>query len=163
MARGPGKENKYWKLRKRTGAHKKYRSAAALWKACVKYFEWVDENPLYETKAFSYQGDVITEDIPLMRAMTVSGLCVHLGITRKTWMTYGEQDHPFSEIHGEVSEIIWANKFEGGAAGLLNANLIARDLGLRERTDNQHSGPDGGPIQNTWTIQPVKASEQNRD
>ena len=43
-----------------------------------------------------------------------------------------------------MEQIIRTQKFEGAAAELLNPNIIARDLGLADRSE--HSGPGGGPI-----------------
>ena len=39
----------------------------------------------------------------------------------------------------DIEKIIYRQKFEGAAAGLLNANIIARDLGLRDKQDVDHT------------------------
>lgn len=49
-----------------------------------------------------------------------------------------------SPIINRVERLIWQQKFEGAAAGLLNANLISRELGLADW--REHSGPDGQPL-----------------
>jgi hypothetical protein len=41
----------------------------------------------------------------------------------------------FSKVITHIREIIYRQKFEGAAAGFLNPNIIARDLGLKDRTD----------------------------
>lgn len=83
-----------------------------------------------------------------MRAMTIGGLCLFLDIDRSTWADYrGKQG--FSAIVTRAEETIRDQKFGGAAADLLNANIIARDLGLAER--QEHSGPDGGPIETKHT------------
>jgi hypothetical protein len=115
-----------------------------LWSACCEYFDWVEENPLYEAKAFAYQGDVKVESLPKMRAMTVTGLCIFLDISVKTWAEYRERQD-FTPITTRVDEIIRTQKFQGAAADLLNPNIIARDLGLAEKSEL--SGANGGPVQ----------------
>ncbi|MDC9826565.1 terminase small subunit, partial [Devosia sp. ZB163] len=46
-----------------------------------------------------------------------------------------------------VDEIIRAQKFEGAAAGLLNPNIIARDLGLADK--QELTGKGGSPLMPT--------------
>jgi hypothetical protein len=64
-----------------------------------------------------------------MRAMTISGLCIFLDISRPTWVEYRAKEG-FSSIVSRVDEIIRTQKFEGASADLLNPSIIARDLGL---------------------------------
>ena len=138
------KGNQFWKARSSHGRNPKFASPEDLWDACQEYFVWVEENPLWEAKAFSYQGDVKVEKLPKMRAMTVSGLCIFLDIDPTTWLDYGKKDD-FSTVVSRVNEIIRDQKFAGAAAELLNPNIIARDLGLADR--NEHTGKGGAPLQ----------------
>lgn len=128
------KGNKFWKARTSHGRKKLFSSADALWDACIEYFQWVEDNPLYEMKAFSFQGIVTQEPIPKMRAMTISGLCIFLDITDRTWREWRD-DEDFSPIITRVEKIIYTQKFEGASADLLNANIIARDLGLADKKE----------------------------
>jgi hypothetical protein len=72
------KGNRFWEARSSHGRNPKFESADALWSACCEYFEWADDNPLWEGKVFSYQGEIIKATLPKMRAMTISGLCIFL-------------------------------------------------------------------------------------
>ncbi len=136
--------NSFWKARSSHGRKPIFSSADQLWDACVEYFQWVEENPLKESQAFAYQGEVKVSEIPKMRAMTLAGLCIFLDINRSTWDEYRVKDD-FSEVSTRVDEVIKAQKFEGAAAGLLNASIIARDLGLSDK--NELTGKGGDPIQ----------------
>lgn len=138
------KGHQFWKARTKHGRDKLFASADLLWEACVEYFEWVEANPLYEAKAFAYEGDVKIEELPKMRAMTLGGLCVFLDIDVTTWRAWRKVED-FSTIVSRVDEIVRDQKFSGAAAGLLNANIIARDLGLAEK--QEVSGPEGAPLQ----------------
>lgn len=80
-----------------------------------------------------------------MRAMTISGLCLFLDITQETWWQY-RQKEGFSEIVTRAEEVIRNQKFTGAAAELLNPNIIARDLGLRDKQDHEHTGANGEPL-----------------
>lgn len=139
------KGNKFWELRSSHGRNPIFRSAEELWLASCEYFEWVEDNPLMEMKAFQYQGIVKKEELPKMRAMTLDGLWLFLDISKQTWYDYREREG-FLEVTGNIESVIRSQKFAGAAADLLNANIIARDLGLKDASSQEHSGPDGGPI-----------------
>nr|CBA74347.1 conserved hypothetical phage protein [Arsenophonus nasoniae] len=65
--------------------------------------------------------------------MTIMGLCLFLDIDRTTWLAYKAKEG-FSIITTRTEEVIYDQKFSGAAADLLNANIIARDLGLKEQS-----------------------------
>lgn len=128
------KGNEFWKARSSHGRNPIFPSQDALWDAASEYFAWVEENPLWEDKVTSFQGANTHEPIAKMRAMTISGLCIFLDIARSTWDEY-RASKDFSGIVTRVEEIIRTQKFEGASADLLNANIIARDLGLADKQD----------------------------
>lgn len=135
--------NEFWKQRSSHGRKPIFADADALWDAASEYFAWVEANPLYEAQAFAYQGTVKVEPIAKMRAMTVAGLCIFLDISQQAWGEYRTRDG-FGEVTTRVDDIIRTQKFEGASAGLLNANIIARDLGLSDKSEL--SGAGGGPV-----------------
>ncbi len=138
------KGNRFWELRSSHGRNPIFANPEDLWTAACEYFEWVDENPLYEDKVTSFQGVNTHEPLAKMRAMTISGLCLFLDIDQTTWKDYGKKED-FSRIVTRAEEVIKSQKFAGAAADLLNANIIARDLGLADRSE--FTGKDGGAIQ----------------
>ncbi|RVG08547.1 DNA-packaging protein [Sinorhizobium meliloti] len=138
------KGNEFWKARSSHGRAPIFASPDDLWTAACEYFEWVEENPLYEDKLTSYQGINTHEPVAKMRAMTISGLCIFLDIARSTWDEY-RANKDFSGICTRVEEIIRTQKFEGASADMLNPSIIARDLGLADKSEI--TGRDGGPIE----------------
>lgn len=138
MAAPPG--NKFWLQRSSHGRKPIFASPDDLWSAACEYFEWVEENPLMETKLFSYEGEVIEGEIPKMRAMTIQALCFFIGISRQGWSEYKAKDD-FSDIVEQVEAVIFAQKFEGASGGFLNSSIIARELGLADKQD--HTSSDG--------------------
>jgi len=131
--------NQFWKARSKHGRDKLFASADALWEACCEYFEWVEANPLYEMKAFAYQGVVVQEPVAKMRAMTMGGLCIFLDIDETTWREWRKSED-FSPVVLRVDKVIYEQKFTGAAADLLNPNIIARDLGLTDKQDVTTNG-----------------------
>jgi hypothetical protein len=124
--------NQFWKARSKHGRDRLFASDELLWEACCEYFQWVEDNPLFEMKPFAYQGEVVQEPVAKMRAMTINGLCLFLNIDLTTWRAWREVDD-FSIVVAKAEQIIYEQKFTGAAADLLNANIIARDLGLAEK------------------------------
>lgn len=138
------KGNQFWKARTKHGRDKLFASAEALWEACSEYFEWVDENPLWESKLFSYQGEITEGIAPKMRAMTIDGLTLFLDVDYETWRRWRE-DEDFRAVVTRAEQVIRDQKFSGAAADLLNANIIARDLGLADKKDLQSTDGSMSP------------------
>lgn len=132
--------NQFWKARSKHGRDRLFDSAEILWESCCEYFQWVEDNPLWEMKAFAYQGVVVQEPVAKMRAMTMDGLCLFLDIEYETWRTWRNEKNDFSVIVARADKVIRDQKFSGAAADLLNANIIARDLGLTDKHETEHSG-----------------------
>ena len=134
----PHKGNKFWEARSSHGRNPIFKNPEDLWDACSQYFKWVEENPLKEEKATQYQGVFIKDTVNKMRAMTIGGLCIFLGICEETWTNYRNKDDFFG-VTKNVEQIIRNQKFTGAAAELLNANIIARDLGLVDKKEVEGS------------------------
>lgn len=126
------KGNQFWKARSKHGRDKIFSSPDILWEACTEYFEWVDKHPLMAAELVKFQGRYRTAKVAKMRAMTLTGLFIFLDIDKKTWALYKDRED-FIPVITRVEEIIITQKFEGAAAELLNANIIARDLGLADK------------------------------
>jgi hypothetical protein len=45
----------------------------------------------------------------------------------------------FSQVITRIGKVIYTNKFEGASAGVFNHNIIARDLGLKDQTENKNT------------------------
>jgi hypothetical protein len=126
----------------RLGRPPLFDTAEEMYAACCEYFQWVVENPLYEDKAFQFQGEPVHTHVVKPRAMTLVAMCTFLGCSRDAWENYRKREG-FAETCELVDNIIYTQKFELAAADLLNVNLIARDLGLRDRSEIDHKSSDG--------------------
>ena len=145
------KGNKFWLARSSHGRNPIFSDPEQLRNACYEYFEWVEENPLYEEKIFHSSGMITKDTVTKMRAMTISGLCLFLDICENTWANYKKQPD-FLSITLEVEKVIYNQKFAGASADLLNSNIIARELGLADKQQNEHTGVDGKPIAHSVEI-----------
>lgn len=138
--------NQFWKARSKHGRDRIFNSPDKLWEAACEYFEWVENNPLWEAKYTQYQGEPVDITVPKMRAMTIEGLCRFLGVNSKYLHQFESGldldksiDKDFSHIICDIKEIIYDQKFSGAAADLLNANIISRDLGLSDKSQHDHN------------------------
>lgn len=138
------KGNRFWEARSSHGAKPKFENPEDLWSACVEYFNWVDENPLYKDQLVTFQGAATHEPVAQMRAMTIAGLCLFLDVEERTWRDWRKDRPDLIPIITRAEAVIYQQKFSGAAADLLNANIIARELGLADKSEL--TGKDGGPI-----------------
>lgn len=130
------KGNEYYKLRSKDGRDRIFKNPEDLLNACNEYFEWCIDNPLKEEQLFHYQGTVVRGEANKLRPFTIQGLCNFIDIASSTFQEY-EKKEGFSVITTRVRSIIYNQKFEGAAAGFLNPNIIARDLGLSDKQEHK--------------------------
>lgn len=146
--------NKFWELRSKHGRDKLFATPDLMWEAAKEYFDWCIKNPLIEIQQTKSVGKPYKDkktgkvkfpsnliELPKMRAFTLHGLCLYLDANTQYFKTFKAQlketDPNFSEFNtviARIEEVIYQQKFTGAAAGFLNHNIIARDLGLQ---DNQ--------------------------
>lgn len=133
------KGNQFWKLRSKHGRDKLFATPKLLWEASCEYFQWCDENPLHEAKAFNTKDNgIVQEALPKMRAYTITGLCLYLDCSTQYFNNFEDNNKDskdFMEVITRIRATIYTQKFVGAAADLLNSNIIAMELGLKLRTD----------------------------
>jgi hypothetical protein len=137
--------NQHWRLRSSHGPPTKFAGPIELWNACFLYFKWAEDNPVLEEKIFTYEGATHTGAVNKSRAMTIQGLCNYIGIDRTTWYEYRKRPD-LSPVTEQVDDTLYDQKFAGAASGVFNANIIARDLGLADKTTSEITGEGGGPV-----------------
>ena len=147
--------NRFWLARSSHGRNPIFANPQDLFTACCEYFQWVEDNPLISAEPVKFQGGGDTFEVPRMRAMTIRGLCIFLDISPQTWLNYKERPD-FLDIVTKVEDIIYTQKFEGASAEMLNPNIIARDLKLKETTETEISGH----IKKEWTVTIVDPPER---
>jgi len=93
---------------------------------------------------FMYKGMTVRDSVEKLRAFTKKGLATRLGITLNHLNKMSDKGPEWEQACQLIDQVIDTQQFEGAAAGLLNASLVTRSLGLAEKTE--HTGKDGGPI-----------------
>lgn len=146
------KGNKFWQLRSKHGRDKLFSSPDQLWQAACEYFEWCESNPLKEEQVMKIkvsrdEEEIRHVEVSKMRAFTMHGLCSYLGVNT-VYFNHFETDikdkktekaEGFRKVITCIREVIYNQKFTGAAAGFLNPNIIARDLGLIDKSESTNT------------------------
>jgi len=132
------KGNEFWKNRSKHGRDKIFSSPELFLEESLKYFQWCIDNPFIEV---DFRGkDAKEVYIPKMRPFTWDGLELFLGVESLREYKTNPDYKEFSQVIARIGKIIYDQKFSGAAAGFLNPNIIARDLGLKEQSDVTSGG-----------------------
>jgi hypothetical protein len=124
--------NEFWKQRSKHGRELLFSSPTVLWEAACEYFEetskrvWVRKDWVGKDAK-----EVLRETCP---PFTKTGLYIFLEIDQKTWANYKIKED-YVGIIERIEAIIFTQKFEGASVGAYNANIIIRDLQLKDATD----------------------------
>lgn len=107
--------------------------------AAGAYFAWAEDNPLQEQQVFHNKGAIVRTHVDKLRAFSLRGLAAHMRVSLQRLNTLIAQPQ-YQEVAALVEQVIYNQKFEAAAAGLLHANIIARDLGLVDKVDTTSNG-----------------------
>lgn len=135
--------NQFWKLRAKHGRDRLFETPGLLLEAAEQYFQWCVDNPLIESVPFHAQGVVTMAKVPHMRPFTIQGITSYFSCNVQYFNDFeksiaGKTDEiskGFSSVITYIRETIYNQKFTGAAVGFLNANIIARDLGLKDSSE----------------------------
>lgn len=144
MSKGAPKGNEFWKLRSKHGRDKIFATPEIMWDAACEYFAYITDNPLQEEQIVKYKDYHEVATLNKMRPFTLTGLCLYLDVNSVYFTQFedeikGKTDElskDFSKVITRIRETIYSQKFEGAAAGFLNPNIIARDLGLTDKSES---------------------------
>ena len=147
--------NQWWKERSKHGKDALFTDPQKLLEAAGEYFEkteartwkkkdWVGKDAI----------EVTRESVP---PFTIIGLCLYLGVEESWWrgfkVTEAYKNNPdFGTVMCHIEKIIYMQKFEGAAVGAFNANLISRDLGLRDASSTELKTAPGEKIEVTLKL-----------
>lgn len=141
--KGTQKMNQLWKLRLKHGRNFAIETHEQLWENFIEYSDWIENNPLKEQQLIKHKitrDEEIVESYQLnkMRAMTKDSFALACGLSG--WHvieSYKERSNDFLQVVTRIEKYIYDQKLTGAAAGLLNANIIARELSLGKEEQTQ--------------------------
>lgn len=126
--------SEFSELIKRAGRPRKYQTAEELWKVFEEYIDYVESNPLEE---LDYRGkDATPVKLKKRRPYTKQAFALFAGLTEwRVVEMYKEQGDSFLQIITCIEHSIFNQKLEGASAGFFNSNIIARELGLADKRE----------------------------
>jgi hypothetical protein len=132
------KGNNYWEFREKHGRGFKY-EPLTLWNEAVSYFDWMSKR-VWNKKESIKSGDLAgsTMDVPTSTPFSIQSFCLYADISDETFANYISNENPYKDFFGittRIKNIIESQQFEGATVGVYNPNIIARKLGLVDRTD----------------------------
>lgn len=134
--------NQLWKLRSKHGRDKLFKTPDLLMEAATEYFQYCNTTPILKEDYVGGFATRVFRELP--RPYTLAGLCIYVGASRSWWNEFKKTANAdFLEVISLIDEMIYNQKFEGATAGVFNANIISRDLGLVDKKDMT---TDGEPI-----------------
>jgi len=167
MAKPFEKGNNYWSFRDKHGRDFSY-TPQLLWDEAVKYFEWISVK-VWNKKEAIKSGDMAGSliDVPTSTPMSIESFCLYADIDRDTFKNYESNEGSYKDFFGvttRIRTIIESQQFEGATVGAYNPNIIARKLGLADKTDVTSNGKDVAnlpPVINVYNSAPPMASSED--
>ena len=177
---GAPKGNQFWKFRSKHGRDKLFTTPELLWGAAREYFQWCDEHPWMKVEQARATGKPglalkVTKgkvkdiqatrpaglaELPTARPYTLSGLCHYLDCAESYFREFKRNKPPddFMTVITRIELIIETRQFEGATVGAYNANIIARKLGLSDKSEL--TGKDGNPLIPKIIIEVINSRDQ---
>ena len=132
--------NQFWKMRSKHGRDKIFKTPEMLWDAACEYFEYTDSRKWTKKDWVGKDASEVSREMDT--PYTLTGLAIFLDVNTGFWSCFKKDNADFSEVITRIENIIYTQKFEGASVGVFNANIIARDLGLNDKTDITTNGKD---------------------
>lgn len=137
---GAKKGNQDWKLRTKHGPDFIY-DGESLKKEFDAYLEHMKTTTWFKNEAIKggdMAGTIVS--IPMVTPLSIESFCVFADISRQTFLNYEKGDNvgdhqDLVEVATHIREVIETQQFEGASVGAFNPSIMARKLGLSEKTD----------------------------
>lgn len=151
------KGNQFWRLREYVGRPKSFETGEQLVAEAMKYFDWVESNPLKLHKIFG-TGAKGHED--KARPMSIPAISTHLGISESTFKAYKKREDDLGQAANYVQQVMDAWNIEIACSGLGNGNIIARIIGLSDKVI--HGNDPDNPLPQVEPVQIYQLPDNGR-
>lgn len=95
----------------------------------VKYFSWAEENAIKAAETAAFQGIVTENLVHKTRVFTLKGLRLFCGFSSGVLVKWrGEPG--FCDVMDFIDDVIYEQKFQLAANGIVNASFIGKELGI---------------------------------
>jgi hypothetical protein len=116
----------------------------------ISYFEWADTNQIKTCENAAFQGKVTQSLVTKPRVFTINGLVLFTGLSMATFSRF-RKDPAYAHIMEWIDNVVFEQKYQLAANGVINASLIGKDLGIDKGAEinlnNSNVVNDGETIQ----------------
>lgn len=95
----------------------------------IRYFEWAEENAIKASETAAFQGIVKESRVHKPRVFTINGLCLFCGFSDSV-ISKWRREAGFSEVIEFIDKVIYEQKFQLAANGIVNASFMGKELGI---------------------------------
>ncbi len=108
----------------------------------TEYAQWCNDHPLQENSRTVYQKGFSDTTAYKPRRVSIGGFLVYIGCTWDWWSHLDESKRgaQFFKVKTSIREYCETYQKEMASAGLLNANIISRLLGLADKKETKIEG-----------------------
>lgn len=135
MAKAPGQQINFRKLYNKTygdiaqvGRGIKL-NPQQFFEFAVEYFTWAESQAIAATETAAFQGHVYETGISKPRIFTIGGLALFCSISPSCFVEWRKKPG-YKEVMEFVDGVIYEQKFQLAANGIVNAGFIIKDLNL---------------------------------
>lgn len=123
----------------------------------VRYFEWAEKNHIATAETASFQGDVYESKIYKQRVFTLTGLRLFCGFSSGV-MDKWRKEPGFSDVMDFIDTVIYEQKFQLAAHGIVNAGFIGKEIGIDKPASVNVEATATASTIDTVTAQEVSAA-----
>ena len=136
------KGNNYWEFRNKHGRDFEYTPESLLEEA-IEYFNYM-LGRVWNKKESIKSGDLAGSliDVPTSTPFSSESFCLFADISMDTFRNYKSNVDPykgFFDVATWAQTVIDSNQLEGATVGAYNPNIIARKLGLVDKSSTDHT------------------------
>lgn len=95
----------------------------------VRYFEWAESNAIKAAETAAFQGIVTENLVHKVRVFTINGLCLFGSFSQAALIKY-RKEPGFAEVMEFIDSVIYEQKFQLAANGIVNASFIGKEIGI---------------------------------
>ena len=122
----------------------------------VKYFEWAELNAIKSAESASFQGKTYQDEVTKPRIFTMSGLRLFCSFS-KCAVDKWRKEPGFAEVMEFIDSVIFEQKFQLAANGIVNAGFIGKELGIEQAsTINVSANAEAASDVNNVTAEEVR-------
>jgi hypothetical protein len=128
--------NQYWKIRSKNGRDRIIQDPEKLMESANEYFQWCIDNPVIQIDFRSTKNGLERIEIPHPQVFQKGALARFCGVSE--WRLINDLkgvSSDFSQVITYIEGVVRDQKFKYATVNMFNSNIIARDLGLKDRSD----------------------------